>query len=76
MVPVPPALYRAIVVPTAAFSGRPATVNGGAAVKVNEAVPVSVPLVTITAHVPAAVAVSAKPVLLLPVTTHPVLVVE
>jgi hypothetical protein len=45
-------------------------------VKVNEAVPVSVPLVTITAHVPAAVAVSAIPVLLLPVTTHPVLVVE
>ena len=70
MVPVPPALYRAIVVPTAAFSGRPATVNGGAAVKVNEAVPVCVPRVAVTLHVPASVAVSD-----VPVTWHPVLVV-
>jgi hypothetical protein len=71
VVPVPPALYRAIAVPTAAFSGLPVTVNGGAAVKVNEAVPVSVPLVAITTHVPRSVAVSESPS-----TTHPVLVVE
>ena len=70
MVPVPPALDRAIVNPTAAFSGRPATVKGGAAVKVNVALPVCVPLVAVTVHVPAEVAVSD-----VPVTRHPVLVV-
>ena len=70
VVPVPPALYRAIVVPTTAFSGLPVTVNGGAAVKVNVALPVCVPLVAVTVHVPAEVAVSD-----VPVTRHPVLVV-
>ena len=71
----PPALYKVIVVPTAAVAGFPVTVNVGdpAGRKVNEVVAVClpcVPLVAITVHVPAAVAVRE-----LPVTTHPVLVV-
>ncbi|MCX6414966.1 MAG: hypothetical protein NTU77_10260 [Actinobacteria bacterium] len=69
-VPVPPALFSAIDVPTAAVAGVPVTVNDDvAAVKV-VAVPVCAPWVAVTAHVPAAVAVSD-----VPDTRHPVLVV-
>ncbi|CAB4987231.1 unannotated protein [freshwater metagenome] len=55
---MPPALVRAIGVPTAAVAGVPVIVNDDAAVKVNEAVPVFSPAVAFTTHVPAAVAVS------------------
>ena len=70
-----PLLDSEILSPTAAVAGVPVTVNVGdpAARKMNEVVAVClpcVPLVAITVHVPAAVAVSE-----LPVTTHPVLVV-
>jgi hypothetical protein len=71
VVPVPPALDRRNADPTTTLSGLPVTVNGGAAVKVNEAVPVCVPLVAITAHVPGSAAVREEPS-----TAHPVLVVE
>jgi hypothetical protein len=70
-----PLLDSEIFSPTAAVAGVPVTVNVGDPVgrKVNEAVAVClpcVPLVAITMHVTASVAVSE-----LPVTTHPVLVV-
>ena len=73
---MPPALDRAIAVPTAAVAGVPVTVNDEddvAAVKVNLAVPVCVPwpAVAVTAHVPAADAVSD-----VPDTLHPVVAVE
>ena len=68
-VPVPPALVRAIGVPSTAVAGVPIIVNDDdAAVKVNEAVPVFSPWVAVTTHVPAAVAVSDESV-----TTHSVL---
>jgi len=69
-VPVPPALVRAMAVSTAAVVGVPIIVkeDDEAAVKANEAVPVCVPWVAVTTHVPAVVAVSDESV-----TLHPAL---
>jgi hypothetical protein len=61
-------MLRTIAVPTAAVVGVPDTVNGYVIVmgiaKVNVAVPVCVPWVAVTVHVPAAVAVSDESVTL------------
>ena len=74
-VPVPPALVRAIGVPNTAVVGVPDTVNDDDKVKgianVKVAVPVCVPWVAVTVHVPAVVAVSDESV-----TLHPALVVS